>query len=196
MDRMMPDITSAKKISFPSAVLIFAGMQAGAMLVSIALKIPLVFTVSCFSFITAFTALIHDHWVLNSLMIPLAPLFAFASLNDTFTAWSMTSSPLGFTSFIGHFSTFVFCTALFAARKDTSLLLMTVSSFLFPLWIVCVQQFIDPCYVASFFGTWTNPDMLFYTFVCAGITFSIAATIKNVQFKRGEIKCEKGWCPL
>lgn len=196
MDRMIPDITSAKRISFAQTMMIFVGMQIGAMIVSVMLKVPLVFTVSCFSFITAFTAIIYDHWVLNSLMVPLAPVFAFAALNDVFTAWSAIDSPAGFLSFMGHFSTFAFCMVLFVTRKDTSLFLMLFSSFLFPLWMVCVQQFIDPYYVVNFFGTWSSPEMLFYTAVCACILFSVIATVKNVQFKRNEIKCEGGWCPL
>ena len=196
MDRMIPDITSPKKISFALATLIFVGMQAGAMIGSLAMKYPLVFTVSCFSFITSFVAVIHDHWVLNSLMIPLAPVFVFAFLNDLFTSWTDLTSVSGFISFLGHFTTFVLCMALFVTRKDTSLLLMIGASLMFPLWMVCVQQFIDPYYAVSFFGTWTSPQLFFYTTACACITFSVVATIKNAQFSRAEMKCEKGWCPL
>jgi hypothetical protein len=196
MDRIAADASTPGKVSPVQALIVFMLSITGTLLLSLLMDIPIFFMISSFMFSLSFTAIIHDNWALNSASIPPIPLLILATMSDIHDAWINPASATVMGALVMHAVTVVFCMSILVSRNNTSLLVMIISSMIYPLWMVAVQEFIDPGYVVNYFGgIMPRPALFFFTLV-SGIVVSIVSFCKNARVPRDEIKCDGGWCPL
>lgn len=185
-------IYDVKKWQFKNLVipiLVFTILMIIFFTIGIFVNLPNLLLPSLFALAIAIISVIHNHWILNSIVTPFAFLFTVVSIVDTihFDIFLM----------IAHIPTAVISiTILF--RLQSSLIVMLCTSFFYAMWIYTIMRWFP-------FATYHCILSICEPFWQAVVVFagcgsiSVITSVKNVAASKligKQIECDGGICPL
>jgi len=160
----------------------------GAFVVGLFFDLPYMFSVSYFALAMAFVALIYNHWILNSIAIPVGMSFIPVAIIDAFFG--------NWYAFAVHLPTVIIVLALIT-RHDTGLVVMLLASAVFSMWVFTASNWIiDPYY--AFIVAIMPPHVIGLITASGSVAISLVKTIVEWRYKEkgGKIDCGMGMCPL
>ena len=141
---------------------------------------------SYFMFILAVVALVHDQWVVNSLMAPTTILFVITLITDVIRSEWIGMAIHG-TSAVAAIVT--------TTRKNTSFIVMVLASAIYGAYLFTVNRWAGVYACPS----WTCDPILEAVVMLGtgfGTALSMLVTGLHYQKKGGKIDCDGGICPL
>lgn len=187
------DVYDVKRGRFTSATIPIVGFMVGMLavfIVGLILNLPLMAFFSNVAFVLGLIALVEDHWILNSIVIPLFPLFLLVFLDDM---WG--GNTLGGL----YHALVVVMFAIILLRKDTSFVIMMLSGILIAAWIYSVKAWSTYPYYNVLFGVYIDPGSQFLMMSFLSVIISFLITAKNIAMARQHgrpFDCDGGKCPL
>jgi len=109
---------------------------------SFVVGLPVLLLISVYAFTVSTLALIFNHWVLNSLSVPLTLTYTVVLVQDLVD--------LNFLFAVFHLPIVLSCYSI-VRRKNASLVLMLISSCLYALWIYAIKTYVYFPYYGSVF---------------------------------------------
>jgi hypothetical protein len=170
-------------------IVTFSLITIAVFIAGIVFGLPYMFSVSYFALAITIVALIYDHWILNSVAVPISVIFIPILVADIFTGNVLPA--------IVHFPTAIIAFALIT-RHNTSLIVMLLTSTIFAAWVyTSCRWVIDPYYTMIL---WMMDPLLIALIALAGsVITSIVKTLVsyNLIRKRGlKVECDRGICPI
>lgn len=179
--------------------LIFGGSQLAFFMISFFTGIPVVFTASSFIFSLSLVALFHDHYLINSAVVP--PAIAFFVIG---VISIQIPGIVQFWSGLFHLAGFVLMVIVAVTRRRFSFVAMIGSTLLYAAWIYAVILYVSyPLYDCSMYWYiypfFCQPELKVGSLFFSGISVSVVmAAVTRWRIKRSGVPsdCGFGMCPL
>lgn len=142
---------------------------------SFVVNLPVLYLISVYALTLTTITVQFNHWILNSFAIPLTFTYTFAFIQDI-----IDFNPL-FAIF--HIPT-VTCCYIIIWRKNNSILLMLIISFVYAFWIYAIKSWLYFPYYECIFSI-CDKNQQFFSVLIIGIITSIIASkqVKNLIVK-------------
>ncbi|NHJ23957.1 MAG: hypothetical protein EAX89_05250 [Candidatus Lokiarchaeota archaeon] len=138
---------------------------------SFIVNLPVPFLISVYALTISTITVQYNHFILNSLTKPLTFIYLFAFLQDIYD--------LNFFFAAFHIGTVISCFYILK-RKETSLILMIIMSFIYALWIYVIKIYLHfPFYECVFFICKSVSQSIIVLFT--GILTSLLVSLKKVK---------------
>jgi len=133
---------------------------------SFIVKLPVLFLISVYALTLTTITVQYNHWILNSLAIPLTFTYTFALIQDIIDLNPFFA--------IFHIPT-VTCCYIIIRRKNNSIILMLIISVLYAHWIYAIKTWLYFPYYECIFSICEKTQQ-FISILIIGITTSILAS--------------------
>ncbi len=188
----LDDIYDRKKRKFKTLIFpifIFLSVMVVTFITGLSVGSPSFFAFSNFALGVCIIALIHDHWVLNSLVIPFPIVFSTIAFYDLYNGYYMMM--------VFHLTSFLI-SAILSRRKNTSFIIMLMSSVVYVCWIFAVETWLPGLNYNILFIFIPDPVLVAFALYVVFFIPSALTTAKNLSAKRSGVKidCDGGICPL
>jgi len=133
---------------------------------SFVVGLPVLLLISVYAFTVSTLAWLFDHWVLNSLSMPLTLTYTVVLVQDL--------ADLNFLFAVFHLPIVLSCYSI-VRRRNSSLVLMLIASGLYALWIYAIKTFVYfPYYGSVFFVSGDLFQVLIVLIVGVGTSFFVS----------------------
>jgi hypothetical protein len=135
--------------------------------------------------IAGIIAIVHDHWITNSIVAPTSVMMIMFTAVDVLMGQWLSAIVHGITAVAG---------VIAALRRNTSLVIMVMSTVSCAAYIYSLNRWLG-VYACGL--PFCDPSIQFTAILCFGLLVSALVTAANYHYKKkGEgIDCDGGFCP-